>query len=114
MICSNKNKILKNLSPKSFFSPSTFFLFFFHFFHVLIIIFQGAEYVKNLQIQMAELEGEIERLKEKENKYEVHGENISKTSTAAEEELKVRRKKIVVFCSYFLDFEFLLIEIYFI
>ena len=63
---------------------------------------------------MAELESEIERLKEKENKFEVHGENISKTSTAAEEELKVRRKKIVVFCSYFLDFEFLLIEIYFI
>ena len=42
---------------------------------------------------MAELESEIERLKEKENKFEVHGENISKTSTAAEEELKVRKKK---------------------
>ena len=59
----------------------------------MIIIFQGAEYVKNLQFQMTELEGEIERLKEKENRFEVHGENISKTSTAAEEELKVRRKK---------------------
>ena len=52
---------------------------------------------------MAELEGEIERLKEKENKFEVHGENISKTSTAAEEELKVRKKKKKL---YFLDFEF--------
>ena len=50
---------------------------------------------------MAELESEIERLKEKENKFEVHGENISKTSTAAEEELKVRRKKIIVFFRIF-------------
>ena len=53
--------------------------------------------MKNLQFQMTELEGEIERLKEKENKFEVHGENISKTSTAAEEELKVRKKIIVFF-----------------
>ena len=94
MICSNKNKIRKNLFSKSFFLLSTFSSNVnFIFFHFLIIIFQGAEYVKNLQFQMTELEGEIERLKEKENRFEVHGENISKTSTAAEEELKVRKKK---------------------
>ena len=46
---------------------------------------------------MADLEEEIERLKEKENKFGPKGENISKSSAAAEEELKARKIKIRIF-----------------